>query len=76
MRTTPFGTLWMTGRIAAQVNEKLGFSGFAHFSTFSYAVFTSLMQMLISKLIPGSLICETNVWFGIDSQIVLQRRPP
>jgi len=50
IKTTPLGSLWITGRIGVPVIEKGGFSGFAHLSTLAHALRTSVIEVLISKL--------------------------
>jgi hypothetical protein len=50
MRTTPFGSLYMTGRMNIQFIASGGFSGLAQESTFLYASMSSAMELLISRL--------------------------
>ena len=50
MRTTPFGSFRMTGRIGVQFNEKEGRSGLDHLSTFEYAALISVRDAAISRL--------------------------
>jgi hypothetical protein len=72
MRTTPFGSLYVVGRMNVKFKLKGAFSGLAHSSTFLCASISSEMEAPISRL--HGVLAEAVEWTRRHEQLSLERR--